>query len=119
MQISFKFFVVLAVALAGCASYQPVVDLKGVDLNRYHADLGECQQYATQVDPAAHAAAGAAAGAIAGAALGAIFGNRQTAGQGAAAYGLLGAGAGAGEGANAQRRIIMNCMAGRGYRVLY
>ena len=106
-------------ALAACASYQPIVDTKGVDLNRYQADLGECQKFAGEVNPAAHAAAGAAAGAILGAAIGAIFGNRHTAGRGAAAYGVVGAGTGAAEGAAAQRNIILKCMAGRGYRVLY
>ena len=113
------FYFILAAALAGCASYQPIVDTKGVDMNRYHADLGECQKYAEQVNPTAHAAAGAAAGAVAGAAIGAILGNRRTAGQGAAAYGLVAAGTGAAEGTNAQRQIVLKCMAGRGYRVLY
>ncbi|MFH0794938.1 MAG: glycine zipper family protein [bacterium] len=108
-----------SLALAACASYRPVVDTKGVDMNKYHVDLGECQQYAGQVDPGEHAAVGAAAGAVLGAAIGAIFGNRQTAGQGAAAYGLLGAAGGGAEGATSQRDIIKRCMAGRGYRVLY
>ena len=106
------------VLVAGCATYLPIVDRQGVDANRYNADLADCQQYATQVDPAAHAAAGAAVGAGLGAALGAIFGNRQTAGQGAAAYGLVGAAAGGAQGADSQMNIIRRCMSGRGYKVL-
>ncbi len=103
----------------GCAGYRPIVDMRGVDMNRYHVDLGECQQYAGQVNPGEHAVVGAAAGAVLGAAIGAIFGNRRDAGRGAAAYGLVGAAGGGAEGAAAQREIVRRCMAGRGYRVLY
>ena len=70
---------------------------------------------ALRLDPATHAATGA----VLGAGIGAIFGNRRTAGQGAAAYGLLGAAEGGAEGATSQREIIKRYMAGRGYRVLY
>lgn len=108
----------LIALLIGCANYQPIVDTKGVDMLTYHGDLLECQQYATEIDPAARAAASAAAGAVIGAVIGAIFGNRHTAGQGAAAYGLLGGAGGGAQGAMAQREIIIRCMAGRGYKVL-
>ena len=108
----------LLLILTGCAGYRPIVDTKGVDLNRYEADLKECQQYADQVSPATSTAGGAAAGALLGAAIGALFGNRQSAGQGAAAMGLLGGAQGASHGANAQMGVIRNCMSGRGYRVL-
>lgn len=113
-----KSVIVPVMLLSACANYRPIVDMQGVDANRYNADLAQCQQYATQVDPATHAAVGAAGGAILGAALGAIFGNRQTAGQGAAAYGLVGATGGAVHGAESQVDIIRRCMSGRGYRVL-
>ena len=110
--------ILLALALTGCAGYRPIVDTQGVDMSRYEADLAQCQAYAGQVDPGAHAAGGAVAGAVLGAAIGAIFGNRRTAGQGAAAYGLVGGASGAAHGADAQVDIIRRCMAGRGYRVL-
>ena len=56
--------------MVGCANtganYRPIVDTRGVDLNRYEVDLRECQQYATQTMGAGEsAAAGAAAGAAA------------------------------------------------------
>ena len=107
-----------AITAVGCASYRPIVDTKGVDMNKYEADLGECQQYATEVDPVGRAAAGAAAGAVIGAVIGSIFGNRRSAGQGAAAYGLLGGAGGGAQGALAQREIVIRCMVGRGYKVL-
>ncbi len=107
--------------LGGCAgaNYRPIVDNKGVDLNRYEADLQECQAYATQTAGAGtSAAAGAAAGAILGAALAAAAGSRydrnSTARVGAVS-GAVGAGA---EGEKNQRNIINRCLAGRGYKVL-
>ena len=120
MKSTLAILAVLALAaLAACSTYQPLVDTKGIDMNLYAVDLADCQKFAGQVDPAAHAAAGAVAGAVLGAAIGAIFGNRHDAGRGAAAYGVVGAGTGAAEGATAQRNIILKCMAGRGYKVLY
>jgi outer membrane lipoprotein SlyB len=110
---------VILFLVAGCAAYQPIIDNRGVDPARYQADLYECQQYAARVDPAANAAGTAIASAVMGAALGAIFGNRQAVGQGAAAFGLLGAASGGAQGAAAQREIVLRCLNGRGYRALY
>ena len=112
------FFTVVAI-LAGCVTYQPIVDTKGVDMNRYHADLGECTRYAAQVDPASHAAAGAAGGALFGAIIGSLFGSgRDT--RNLAIAGAIGGGTGAAAGgARVQQDIIRRCMAGRGYNVLY
>ncbi|MDO8492552.1 MAG: glycine zipper family protein [bacterium] len=106
------------VLLASCAAYQPIVDMQGVDINRYNRDLADCQQYAQQVSPGEQAAVGAGAGLVFGAAMGAIFGNRHDAGRGAIAYGLAGAGVGAAHGAGTQMNVVRNCMSGRGYRVL-
>ena len=70
----------LVLSLGGCAApggahYRPIVDTKGVDLNRYEADLRECQSYATQTAGAAESAAtGAAAGALFGAVVAAAGG---------------------------------------------
>jgi outer membrane lipoprotein SlyB len=108
---------------AGCANtganYRPVVDTKGVDLNRYEADLVECQQYANQTAGAGEsAAAGAAAGAVFGALLAAAAGGgtsrKSTAGVGA----VTGAAGAAGQGENNQRNVIRRCLSGRGYKVL-
>lgn len=119
--ISLSAFMILSIG--GCAhtgaNYRPIVDNKGVDLNRYESDLRECQAYATQTAGAGEsAAAGAAAGAILGAVLAAAAGRgysrSSTAGVGAVS-GAVGAGV---EGERNQRNIINRCLAGRGYRVL-
>ena len=104
---------------SGCASYQPIIDSQGVDAAKHQADLSQCQQYAAQLNPAEHAVGGAVAGAVLGGVLGAIVGNRSVARQSAATWGVVGGASGAASGANAQRTIVLRCMAGRGYKVLY
>ena len=111
-------FIVLAL-LAGCVAYRPIVDTRGVDMNRYHADLGECTQYAAQVDPASNAAAGAAGGAVIGAVIGSLFGSGRDTRNLAIAGAVAGGTGGAAGGARVQQDIIRRCMAGRGYNVLY
>ena len=110
--------------LVGCAAtsganYRPIVDSKGVDLNRYESDLRECQSYALQT---AGAADSAAAGAVAGALLGAVLAgaagrnySRSSSARVGAVSGAVGAGV---EGERNQKSIINRCLAGRGYRVL-
>lgn len=105
-------------ALAGCAGYQPVVDMRGADPSRYRSDLAECQQYAQQRDPAAQAAVGAAAGAVFGALLAAAAGSRYDRGAMARVGAVSGAAGGASHGAQSQVDIIRNCLRGRGYSVL-
>jgi outer membrane lipoprotein SlyB len=117
-------FLVFAFSLAGCAqSYQPVVDTKGVDSAKYQQDLVECRQYAEQVSPGEKAATGGVIGAAGGAALGAILGAiTGSPGTGAAVGAVGGGAAGAGAegigGVSEQKRIINNCLRGRGYNVL-
>jgi outer membrane lipoprotein SlyB len=91
----------LAALLMGCAgaTYRPIVDTQGLDMNRYEADLQSCQQYAKQTTDGPNSAA---IGAVAGAALGSV---------------LAGVAGGA-SGETNQRNIIRRCLAGRGYRVL-
>lgn len=108
----------MATVFAGCATHVPVIDTKGVDMNAYTTDLGECQKYAEQINPAGTAAVGAGAGAVFGALLGATIGGRGSAGYGARIGAAEGVGTGAAGGAGKQIQIINNCMAGRGYRVL-
>ena len=105
--------------LAGCASsYEPVVDMQGDDQARYDADLKDCRAYGEKVDPVKNAAGGAVAGAV----FGAIIGGILLGGRGAALGASLGAtegGTGAGAGSVVhQRAIIINCMVGRGHKVL-
>ena len=48
--------------LSGCASHPgPIVDLKGVDPDRYASDLEDCEGYADAVQPGRAAAKGAGA----------------------------------------------------------
>ena len=105
-------------ALLGCAGYQPVVDMRGVEPSRYQSDLAECQQYARQRDPATQAAAGAAAGAVFGALLAAAAGSRFDRGAMARVGAVSGAAGGASHGAQSQMDIVRNCLSGRGYSVL-
>jgi outer membrane lipoprotein SlyB len=113
-----------AAFLVGCAAtsganYRPIVDNKGVDLNRYDSDLRECQSYALQTAGAADSAAGGAlAGALFGAVLAGAAGKNYSKSSSArvgAVSGAVGAGV---EGERNQKNIINRCLAGRGYRVL-
>lgn len=113
-----------ALTVAACAStYQPIVDMRGVDQFRYQQDLAECRQYAEQVNPVQDAGLdallGAAGGAALGAATGAIVGSpAYGAATGAAVGGIGGAGYGGISGAEKQKSVINNCLRGRGYKVL-
>jgi hypothetical protein len=112
-----------ALLLAACSPPTPVVDTQGVDPARYQADLADCQRYANSVNPTNETLKSGAIGALGGAALGAALGAATgSPGIGAAMGATAGAGAGVGYGAlsstSEQDRIVKNCMAGRGYRVL-
>lgn len=100
-------------------TYTPVVDMQGVDLGRYDADLDACRANAKKVDASGQAMAGMIAGMLVGAAVGAAIGGRGTyAETGAIAGGGAGLGRSANKAAVKQETIIANCLAGRGYRVL-
>ncbi len=118
--------ILAAVLLAGCAySYEPVVDMQGVDQAKYDRDLAECRGYADQVSPVEEAAGAGLLSAAIGAALGAVVGavsGGVSAGGGAAAgaavggtAGVVTGGVGAGQ---SQVDIIKKCLSGRGYRLL-
>lgn len=118
MRPAFTLYFCLAIWVAGCATYRPIIDMKGVDSARHNQDLAECQQYAQQVSAEGHAVAGAVFGALLGAALGAAIGNSDLARDVATVGAISGGASGAAEGAQSQVNVIRNCMAGRGYRVL-
>ncbi|WP_205626975.1 hypothetical protein, partial [Delftia tsuruhatensis] len=100
-------------------TYTPVVDMQGVDLGRYDADLDACRANAKKVDASGQAMAGLIAGMLVGAAVGASFGgNGRYMESGAMAGGGAGLGRNANKAAVKQETIIANCLAGRGYRVL-
>lgn len=108
----------LAASLSACATHRPVIDTQGVAMNRYSADLRDCQGFAQQRDAAASTAAGAGMGAVFGALIGAAIGGRDGARLGAQVFAVEGAASGLASGAGAQIAIVNRCMAGRGYRVL-
>ena len=122
-----KSFAVLCgalVVLSACAgSYEPVVDMEGINPDKYQKDLAVCRGYADKVDASGSAAKdtllGAGLGAAAGAAIGAIAGD---AGGGAllgtAVGGFGGAGSSASDSVSRQKTIINNCLSKRGYSVL-
>jgi len=116
--------IALVAMLAACAdSYTPVVDMDGVNADKFQRDMAKCRSYANQVDAAGNGATdaviGAGVGAAAGAALGALSGN---AGGGAlagtAVGGLGGGGAGTAHSMARQKTIIDNCLKKRGYTIL-
>jgi outer membrane lipoprotein SlyB len=114
-----KIILAMLLALQGCAVHQPVIDMLNVDPVAYDRDMAECTAYAGRIDPGASTANNAVAGAIIGAVIGAIFCGRNCAAQVGASTAVYGAASGASGAANAQRSIVNNCMAGRGYKVLY
>lgn len=127
---------VAALSVAGCANappntpgagygknYTPIIDTQGVDQARYGKDLGDCRQFAGIVDADKAAMQGLIGGILIGALVGAAAGHRSNLTSYGANYGAV-AGGGAGLAAaersatNKQERILINCMAGRGYRTL-
>ena len=111
--------VFLAVLVAGCTGYRPVVDGQGRDMSNYEYDLRDCQNYARQVDGAGRTGGGALAGAAFGAVLGLVGGGNSTGIAQAAGVGAVtGAAAGGVSTAASQKQVIRNCLIGRGYRVL-
>lgn len=122
----------LSLLLTGCATappntpgagsgqtYTPVVDMQGVDPGRYSKDLGECRTYAGTIDSGKAGLDGAIGGAIVGAVISAMLGgNSRTNMQVGSATGFTGLAAAESRAMGKQERIIVNCMAGRGYRTL-
>ena len=111
----------LMLLAAGCAS-DPIVDMQGVDQEKYDSDLAACREYADQVDVASGAAGGAAIGAAGGAALGAVIGAitgapGTGAAIGAASGGATGGVSGGGSRTSRQDRVVRNCLRERGYSV--
>ncbi len=104
--------------VSGCVS-DPIVDKRGVDEQKYQADLAECRSYADEVNSPAEGAKQGVVGAVVGGAVGAILDDRHTsAGEGAAVGAVLGTTRGVSEGEARKERVVFNCLKGRGYRVL-
>lgn len=116
----------VVVIASGCANghrgyggpKEIIIDTKGVDLNAYYDDLGDCEQYARNVDVGAETTEGAVAGAVLGGVLGAVLGNSDNAQRSAGAGAVVGGVKGNQSARHEQERIVRRCLSGRGYRVL-
>ena len=114
----------LTLLLFACAGRQsapgggPIVDMKGVDPARYQADLGECRQYANQVDVAGQAGTTAAGGAVVGGLIGAIVDGGEGAARGAGVGAVGGGAQGTVRGLEERQQVVKNCLRNRGYAVL-
>jgi len=108
--------IVTTLALAACSSAPgPIVDTKGVNMDRYQDDLRDCEGYADQVRIEQGVAKGAIAGGAVGAATGAVLGDVST-GAGVGAIG--GAAKSAQRGEREKTQVVKRCLRGRGYKVL-
>lgn len=104
--------------VAGCVSDRVIIDRKGVDMAKYDRDLAECKSYVGEVEKGREVAAETARGAVVGGLIGAAVGNRDTAGRAAGAGAVAGADRGVRKADWDKRRVLRNCLRGRGYRVL-
>ena len=109
----------IAALISGCAAHpDPIIDMKGVDLERFDQDWVECESYTEEVIVAKGVAKGAGLGAAIGGAAGAIGGNSTDVAEGAA-YGAVWGGTRSGLDADEVKQdVFKRCMRGRGYRVL-
>ena len=126
--------IIIVLTLAGCAGHSKViVDTYGINLDIYQKDLAECQQLANQVE--SNVVEGIVGGAIVGAIIGGISGRHnkghhyrhrykhhneyRLSASSSAKLGAVSGGLLAGSGAVHQsNRVLKNCIADRGYRVL-
>ncbi len=103
--------------LTACSSAPgPIVDTKGVNMERYHEDLADCEGYAEQVRIEEGMARGGAAGGAVGAAAGAILG--ESVGEYAGVGAVAGAAKSGIRGDQEKSQVVKRCMRGRGYKVL-
>jgi len=110
--------IVTLLLVCSCASNKVIVDRKGVNMAQYEKDLVECRQYAEEVSVGEEVAEGAARGAVVGGVIGAAIGNSNTAGRVGGAGAAHGASRGLSKAEHEQKRVVRNCLRGRGYRVL-
>ena len=107
----------LVALLVACSSSPgPIIDTKGVDMARYHADLQDCEGFAEQVRIEQGMAKGAVAGGAAGAATGAVLG--ESVGEYAGVGAVAGATKSGIRGDREKSQVVKRCMRGRGYKVL-
>lgn len=116
--------IVIALLLTACKTSddllgnRPIVDMQGVNVVAYEADLVDCQAYADEVQIGRQTAVGTVAGAAVGTVFGAIVGDSGTAQRGAGVGAVTGGVRGVSGGLSERERVIRRCLMGRGYRVL-
>ena len=104
--------------VCSCASNKVIIDRKGVNMAQYQQDLAECRQYADEINSGEAVAKGAARGAVVGGLIGAAVGNSRTAGKIGGAGAVRGASRGVSKAEFDRKRVVRNCLRGRGYKVL-
>jgi len=97
---------------------KPIVDMQGVNVVAYEADLSDCRMYADEVQIGQQTAVGTVAGAAVGTVFGAIIGDSGTAQRGAGVGAVSGGVRGVSGGLSEREQVIRRCLMGRGYRVL-
>ncbi len=119
------FLLAFVTLLAGCQTYNPVVDPRSVgNEDAYYRDQAECKAIAQQGAPgwkntAKDTVIGGAVGTGTGALLGTIAGSTVSGlAYGAVIGGLAGGAKGVYDSEKGFEQIYRNCMAGRGYNVL-
>ena len=111
-------FFVCALAAACAAHPDPIIDMKGVDLDQYDEDWAECESYTEEVLVAQGVSKGAGLGAVVGAAAGAIGGNSTDVAESAGVGALYGGTRSGLDADEMKQTVFKRCMRGRGYRVL-
>jgi len=119
-------FIIGFVLLTGCATTSEalpetlvITDTAGVDMDKYNADILDCRQYASQINPAKEITKGAILGAVVGGLIGAAANIDSDTTRSVAGVGAVAGAAGSGEEAlSEQDQVIKKCLIGRGYKVL-
>ncbi|MGH1575770.1 glycine zipper family protein [Planktotalea sp.] len=109
-------FLTLAACADSGANYQPILD--GAPTAAYQSDLAACQSLARNQNQFDQETVGAA---VLGAGTGAILGKVDEDGDalgGAIVGALVGGAAGAGNASERRESIVIECLRGRGYRVV-
>lgn len=102
------------ILLAACSSQGPIIDKSTrFDPVQYEKDYAACQEYQKQVQ--SQVGKSSLGGAIVGGLIGAITGDI---GRGASVGAVAGGANGAGQTSVDKKRVLHNCLIGRGYRVL-
>lgn len=108
-----------AIIVAGCAAHpDPIIDMKGVDQEKFVQDWNECEAYTNEIQMSQGVAKGAATGAVVGAVVGAIGGNSSDVAKSAGTGAVYGGTSSGLEADRDKQMVFKRCMRGRGYRVL-